>query len=245
MWERAYAATAQEGPTPLATEPGSVALQGACTRDDQCNPAAAAASPVPAAPASATRMKTAMAGSATWASIPRSMPAWPLKRTTRPAPWSMAIAPVARASVGRAAATRQARWRRAAPATSTQPAPPADAAHLVGGTRGTCGCRSDGDCDNGFWCDEGVDTKKNACRRKLNKGEECGTYGDLKVGHRCKPGAAKPRPVSESQASPSCTASEAKAAHRRRRQKLREPHSAGDLRLSDSWAAAFFGILHA
>ena len=36
MWERAYTATAQEGPAPPATEPGSVALQGACTRDDQC-----------------------------------------------------------------------------------------------------------------------------------------------------------------------------------------------------------------
>jgi hypothetical protein len=36
-----------------------------------------------------------------------------------------------------------------------------------------------------------MDLKKNACRRKLDKGEVCGTVGELGVGHRCKSGECK------------------------------------------------------
>ena len=58
----------------------------------------------------------------------------------------------------------------------------------VPGTKGTCVCRGDSDCDTGYWCNVGLDLTKNACQRKLNKGDQCGVDGDLRHGHRCKSG---------------------------------------------------------
>ncbi|NGZ96858.1 MAG: hypothetical protein CV089_12175 [Nitrospira sp. WS110] len=56
------------------------------------------------------------------------------------------------------------------------------------GTKGTCVCKADVDCGQGKWCDAGIDTKVNACRPKLNKGEKCGTAGSLGNDHKCKSG---------------------------------------------------------
>lgn len=61
----------------------------------------------------------------------------------------------------------------------------------VDGTRGTCVCDNDKQCGDGYWCDKGVDLHKNSCKKKLNKGEICGTVGELGVGHRCKSGKCK------------------------------------------------------
>ncbi len=61
----------------------------------------------------------------------------------------------------------------------------------IDGTKGSCVCKTDAECGNGFWCDAGLDAKKNTCRGKLNKGEVCGKPGELKVGHRCKSGNCK------------------------------------------------------
>jgi hypothetical protein len=54
-----------------------------------------------------------------------------------------------------------------------------------------CVCEDDGDCGSGQWCDQGVDLKDNVCKAKLDKGEVCGTVGELGVGHRCKSGECK------------------------------------------------------
>jgi microsomal dipeptidase-like Zn-dependent dipeptidase len=61
----------------------------------------------------------------------------------------------------------------------------------VDGTKGSCVCKEDSDCGTGFWCDGGADLKKNACKRKLDKGEVCGTVGEFGTGHRCKSGNCK------------------------------------------------------
>lgn len=61
----------------------------------------------------------------------------------------------------------------------------------IDGTKGTCVCQTDPDCGSGKWCDAGLDFKKNTCKAKLNLGEECGTVGELGVGHRCKSGNCK------------------------------------------------------
>lgn len=61
----------------------------------------------------------------------------------------------------------------------------------IDGTKGQCVCKDDPDCGAGFWCDAGLDTKLNACKRKLDKGEVCGKVGDINVGHRCKSGKCK------------------------------------------------------
>jgi len=61
----------------------------------------------------------------------------------------------------------------------------------IDGTKGTCVCKTDAECGNGFWCDAGLDAKQNRCRGKLNKGEVCGKLGELNVGHRCKSGKCK------------------------------------------------------
>jgi hypothetical protein len=37
----------------------------------------------------------------------------------------------------------------------------------------------------------GPDLKKNTCKAKLDKGEVCGTVGEVGVGHRCKSGSCK------------------------------------------------------
>ena len=56
----------------------------------------------------------------------------------------------------------------------------------IDGARGTCVCKSDGDCDAGQWCDAGTDTKINACRVKLNAGQSCGKAGSVGNDHKCK-----------------------------------------------------------
>ncbi|MCB9703747.1 MAG: membrane dipeptidase [Myxococcales bacterium] len=61
----------------------------------------------------------------------------------------------------------------------------------VDGTKGTCVCKEDSDCGAGKWCDGGLDLKKNSCKAKLDKGEVCGTAGEIGVGHRCKSGKCK------------------------------------------------------
>lgn len=61
----------------------------------------------------------------------------------------------------------------------------------VNGTRGSCVCNGDSDCGSGWWCNKGLDLKKNSCQRKLAKGEICGKVGEIGVGHRCKSGKCK------------------------------------------------------
>lgn len=60
----------------------------------------------------------------------------------------------------------------------------------VGGvTKGTCVCNQDSDCGPGKWCDGGIDTKVNACRSKLDKGEKCGSItSPFGNDHKCKSG---------------------------------------------------------
>jgi hypothetical protein len=54
----------------------------------------------------------------------------------------------------------------------------------IDGAKGTCVCKEDSDCGSGKWCDAGLDTKVNACRAKLNKGQSCaGVAGN---DHKCK-----------------------------------------------------------
>ena len=67
----------------------------------------------------------------------------------------------------------------------------------VDGAKGSCVCKEDSDCGSGDWCDKGVDLSKNSCKRKLNKGEICGTVGELGVGHRCKSGDCKVSGISK------------------------------------------------
>ena len=56
----------------------------------------------------------------------------------------------------------------------------------VDGFKGTCVCQKDSDCDAGEYCDAGADTKVNACRKKLDKGQSCaGLAGN---DHKCKSG---------------------------------------------------------
>ena len=63
-------------------------------------------------------------------------------------------------------------------------------APVGGATSGTCVCKEDTDCGTGFWCDAGLDAQPNRCRRKFDKGEECGPAG-VNIGHRCKSGSCK------------------------------------------------------
>lgn len=63
--------------------------------------------------------------------------------------------------------------------------------NAVNGTRGTCVCDSDNDCDSGYWCDRGLDLSNNSCKRKYAEGEICGKVGELNVGHRCLSGKCK------------------------------------------------------
>ncbi|MBX3332051.1 MAG: hypothetical protein KF722_16720 [Nitrospira sp.] len=58
----------------------------------------------------------------------------------------------------------------------------------VDGAKGTCVCKEDSDCGAGKWCDAGFDTKVNACRPKLDKGEKCGSVGTFGNDHKCKSG---------------------------------------------------------
>jgi hypothetical protein len=193
MWERAYSATAQETPAPRPTnqaEPGSVALQGACTRDDQC--ASGRCSSIAGARGTCVcnedrdcpdgfcdmgvdkKVNACVALKAD----NEACPAFNGDRTCRSGHCGSGrcFTPASVSAGGTC-------YVDAACATGGCSSP-------VGGTRGTCVCRSDGDCGSG-WCDAGLDIKKNACRRKLSKGEECGVYGDLKVGHRCRSGTCR------------------------------------------------------
>jgi hypothetical protein len=61
----------------------------------------------------------------------------------------------------------------------------------IDGTKGTCVCSRDADCDSGYWCDGGVDFHLNTCKRKYDDGDVCGHIGDIDVGHRCKSGKCK------------------------------------------------------
>jgi hypothetical protein len=58
----------------------------------------------------------------------------------------------------------------------------------IDGAQGTCVCKEDSDCGAGKWCDAGLDTKINACRAKLDKGESCGKTGSVGNDHKCKSG---------------------------------------------------------
>jgi hypothetical protein len=190
MWERAYTSTAQETPAPPAVQPGSVALQGACTRDDQCE--SGRCSSIAGARGTCVcnedqdcdggfcdmGVDTKVNACVALKADNEACPAFNGDRTCRSGHCGSGrcFTPAAVAAGGTC-------YVDAACATG-------GCSSLVGGTRGTCVCRSDADCGSG-WCDEGVDLKKNACRVKLNKGEECGTYGDLKVGHRCKSGTCR------------------------------------------------------
>jgi hypothetical protein len=58
----------------------------------------------------------------------------------------------------------------------------------IDGTKGSCVCKEDADCDKGEWCDAGIDLELNVCRAKLNKGETCGKAGSIGNDHKCKSG---------------------------------------------------------
>jgi murein DD-endopeptidase MepM/ murein hydrolase activator NlpD len=58
----------------------------------------------------------------------------------------------------------------------------------VDGARGSCVCKTDGDCGSGKYCDAGLDAKVNACRSKLPKGAKCGTAGSVGNDHKCSSG---------------------------------------------------------
>ena len=65
------------------------------------------------------------------------------------------------------------------------------------GTKGTCACKTDADCGQGQWCDAGIDTKVNACRPKLDKGDKCGKLGSFGNDHKCKSGECSGAPKYE------------------------------------------------
>ncbi len=67
----------------------------------------------------------------------------------------------------------------------------------VDGAKGTCVCKNDSDCGSGKWCDAGIDTKVNACRPKLDKGEKCGKFGSFGNDHKCKSGKCSGAPKYE------------------------------------------------
>ena len=54
----------------------------------------------------------------------------------------------------------------------------------IDGTKGTCVCKSDADCTDG-WCNAGLDLKKNSCEPLKNDNEKCDIAGG---GHQCKGG---------------------------------------------------------
>lgn len=58
-------------------------------------------------------------------------------------------------------------------------------------SKDNCVCRNDADCPSGYWCDQGLDLHENSCKAKLDKGQVCGTVGEIGVGHRCKSGKCK------------------------------------------------------
>ena len=58
----------------------------------------------------------------------------------------------------------------------------------IDGVKGVCVCNGDDDCGSGKYCDEGFDTKINACRSKLSKGAKCGKAGSFGNDHKCKSG---------------------------------------------------------
>jgi hypothetical protein len=64
----------------------------------------------------------------------------------------------------------------------------------VDGAKGTCVCKADSDCRSGNYCDAGFDTKVNACRAKLDKGEKCGSFGSIGNDHKCKSGECSGAP---------------------------------------------------
>ena len=64
----------------------------------------------------------------------------------------------------------------------------------VDGAKGTCVCKTDSDCGSGNYCDAGFDTKVNACRAKLEKGEKCGSFGSIGNDHKCKSGECSGAP---------------------------------------------------
>lgn len=64
----------------------------------------------------------------------------------------------------------------------------------VDGFKGTCVCQSDADCGSARYCDAGADTKVNACRPKLDKGEKCGKLGSVGNDHKCKSGECSGAP---------------------------------------------------
>jgi hypothetical protein len=67
----------------------------------------------------------------------------------------------------------------------------------VDGAKGSCVCKKDLDCGDGKWCDGGIDTKVNACRPKLDRGEKCGKFGSVGNDHKCKSGECSGAPKYE------------------------------------------------
>jgi len=65
------------------------------------------------------------------------------------------------------------------------------------GTKGSCVCKTDGDCGPGKYCDAGVDFKVNLCHTKLNAGEKCGKAGSIGNDHKCKSGECSGFPKHE------------------------------------------------
>jgi hypothetical protein len=58
----------------------------------------------------------------------------------------------------------------------------------IDGTKGSCVCKTDGDCGPGKYCDGGVDFKINTCKSKLASGEKCGKAGSIGNDHKCQSG---------------------------------------------------------
>ncbi len=58
----------------------------------------------------------------------------------------------------------------------------------VDGTKGTCVCKTDSDCDSDQWCNAGADTTKNVCLALKNDNDTCDLAGG---GHQCKSGQCR------------------------------------------------------
>jgi hypothetical protein len=82
--------------------------------------------------------------------------------------------------------------------TSSSLTPRRSTARRRSETRSPVGWRRRSGCIGaGKWCGKGIDLKENVCSNKLDKGQVCGTVGELGTGHRCKSGSCKLAGVSK------------------------------------------------
>ena len=215
MWERAYTTTAQET-APPATAPGSVALQGACTRDDQCE--SGRCSSIAGARGTCVcnededcdggfcdmGVDTKVNACVALKADNEACPAFNGDRTCRSSHCGSG-----RCFTPGAVAAGGTCYVDAACATGGCSSP-------VGGTRGTCVCRSDGDCGSGPGATGAPTSRRTPAGPSSTRARNAAPMAISRWVTAASPGPAGPRPAPDSQASPSCTASRSKAAQRRR-----------------------------